>query len=91
MIGKDELISSKHEKELEDWMTFNANAGPVRNCPVFMGAFIDAFHKLTFGFSFQRLAAGLSPIVVGEWSINGPRREITLVGNLIYVAQIVYF
>lgn len=32
----------------------------------------------SFGLSFQRLAAGLSPIVVGEWSTNGPRREITL-------------
>jgi hypothetical protein len=59
-------------------MTFNANTGAVGNRSVFMGAFIDAFHKLTFGFSFQRLAAGLSPIVVGEWSISGPRMQTVL-------------
>ena len=62
----------------ENWVSFDANTGAVGDCPVFMGAFVNAFHKLTFGFSFQRLAAGLSPIVVGEWSTNGPRREIAL-------------
>ena len=35
----------------------------------------NPFMKLTFGFNFQRLAAGLSPIIVGEWSTNGPWRE----------------
>ncbi len=59
-------------------MSFDANAGAVGNHPVFVGAFVDAFHSFSFGFSFQRLAAGLSPIVVGEWSTNGPRREIAL-------------
>lgn len=29
-------------------MTLNANAGAVGNCPVFVGAFVDAFHELTF-------------------------------------------
>ncbi len=55
-------------------MSFNANAGAVRNRPVFMGAFVDAFHELTFGFSFQRLAAGLIANccrrVVHKWSTD---------------------
>ena len=54
-------------------MSFDADSGAVGNRRVFVGAFIDAFHEATFGFSFQRLAAGLSPTVVGEWSISGPR------------------
>ena len=72
-------------------MSFDADSGAVGNRPVFMGAFVDAFHKLTFGFNFQRLAAELSPIVVGEWSISGPRREIALLDNLAGVAQIAHF
>ena len=72
-------------------MSFDANAGAARNRPIFVGAFVDAFHKLICGFSFQRLAAGLSPIVVGEWSTNGPRREIALLGNLADVTQIAHF
>jgi hypothetical protein len=59
-------------------MSFDANTGAVGNRPVFVGAFIDAFHEATFGFSFQRLGAGLLLIVVGEWFTNGPRREIAL-------------
>ena len=51
-------------------MSFDSNASAVGDRPVFMDAFIDAFHKLTFGYSFQRLAAGLSPIVVDEWSTD---------------------
>ena len=47
-----------------------------------MRAFVDAFHEATFVLNFQRLAAGLSPIVVGEWSTNGPRREIALRAGL---------
>ncbi len=38
-------------------MSFDANSGAVGDRPVFVGAFVDAFHKLTF--SFQRLAARL--------------------------------
>ncbi len=72
-------------------MTFNANTGAVGDPPVFVSAFVNAFQELTFGFSFQRLAAGLSPIVVGEWSTNGPRRGIALLGNLADAAQIAHF
>lgn len=72
-------------------MPFDSNAGAVGDRLVFVGAFVDAFHEATFGFSFQRLAAGLSPIVVDEWSTNGPRREIALLGNLAGVAQIAHF
>ena len=68
-------------------MSFDANTGAVRNRPVFMGALVDAFHKLTFGFSFQRLAAGLSPIVVGEWSISGPRMRTELLSDLVDLSQ----
>jgi hypothetical protein len=59
-------------------MSFDANTGAVGDRSVFMGAFVDAFHEATFCLNFQRLAAGLLPIVVGEWSTNGPRREIAL-------------
>lgn len=72
-------------------MSFDPNTGAVGNCPVFMGTFVDAFHSVTFGLNFQRLAAELSPIVVGEWSISGPRREIALLGNLAIVSQIAHF
>ena len=41
----------------ENWMSFDANSGAVGNRPVFVDAFVDAFHKLTFVLSFQRLAA----------------------------------
>ena len=34
----------------KDGMSFDANAGALRNRPVFVGAFIDAFHEATFGF-----------------------------------------
>lgn len=58
----------------EDWVSFDRNTGAVRNRPVFMGAFIYAFHKLTFGFNFQRLAAGLIANccrrVVHKWSTD---------------------
>ena len=58
-------------------MSFDTNAGAVGNCPVFVGAFVDAFHKLTFGFSFQRLAAGLIANccrrVVHKWSTDADR------------------
>ena len=64
----------------ENRMPFDADSGAVRNRPVFVGAFVDAFHSFIFVLSFQRLAAVLrqgmvllSPIVVGEWSIRGPR------------------
>ena len=72
-------------------MSFNANAGAVGNRPVFMGAFIDAFHKLTFGFSFQRLAAGLIANccrrVVHKWSTERNRTF----GYLAGIAQIAHF
>ena len=60
------------ERLNKNGMSFYANASAVRNRPVFVGAFVDAFHKLTFGFSFQRLAAGLIVNccwrVVHKWS-----------------------
>ncbi len=37
----------------EDWMTFDANAGAVRNRPVFVGAFVDAFHELPLVLIFK--------------------------------------
>lgn len=56
-------------------MPFDANAGAVGNRPVFVGAFVDAFHEATFGFNFQRLDAGLIANccrrVVHKWSTDG--------------------
>ena len=56
-----------------------------------MGAFVDAFHEATFGFSFQRLAAGLIANccrrVVHKWSTERSRTFSNLAG----VAQIAYF
>lgn len=43
-----------------------------------------------FGDGLFYTAAGPSPIVVGEWSTNGPRREVALLGNLVCVAQIAH-
>ena len=65
-------------ERLDDYrIPFDANAGAVGDCPVFMGAFVDAFHKLTFGLSFQRLAAGVIANccrrVVHKWSTERNR------------------
>ena len=79
-------------------MSFDANSSAVRNRPVFVGAFVDAFHSFAFVLSFQRLAAFLrqgrvllSPIVVGEWSINGPQMQTVLLAELLAFMQVVQF
>jgi len=32
----------------ENWMSFDADSGAVRNRPIFVDAFVDAFHSLAF-------------------------------------------
>lgn len=52
-------------------MTFDANAGALRNRPVFMGAFVDAFHEATFVFKFSKVScwaiANCCRRVVHKW------------------------
>jgi hypothetical protein len=41
----------------ENRMSFDADSGAVGNRPIFVDAFVDAFHSFAFVLSFQRLAA----------------------------------
>ena len=66
LISKDSALDGRfgialpfHREEFgserldEGWVPFDANAGVVRNRPVFMGAFVDAFHEATFVLVFK--------------------------------------
>lgn len=59
-------------------MSFDANSGAVRNYPVFVDAFVDAFHEAYFCLNFQRLVAGLSLSVVagGLQMIHGEKSHV---------------
>jgi hypothetical protein len=79
-------------------MSLDADSCVVRNRAVFVDTFVDAFRSFSFVLSFQRLAAFLrqgsvllSPIVVGEWSINGPQMQTALLTELFASVQVVQF
>lgn len=79
-------------------MSFDVDSGAVGKSSVFVDTFIDAFHSFAFVLSFQRLAAFLrqgrvllSPIVVGEWSINDPQKRTALLTELLAIMQVFQF